>query len=351
MRRDGAEAENGGTRCTRWFVGCLSMDGPRHERESPRLAPHFSFLCLLPHRPLAYSSWSGAPNYTSRVTDENERPAVRRRPVPWKGVPVHSCFFPRSLPLSLSLSAIESPLFSLSLSLFLSVCVFFTLVATKGPLSVARHARLFYTPNVIQPRSYLKLFLSLSLAFGFFTRGRVYTSLYPRALFLFRSKVFLKPWRHAQSVNARDEEGRRGAVGRGRRAVVGTTKKNCISPLIPSPVERLGRERIKKQRQRVMRLFTHKGRARRAFLRGTGRRRTAVTQDNPCSQSFLPFPLTNHLHSFLNVLVKIASSLDRGGKIENARILSLPFKIPALLRRLLNIVRVKWKIFEQCSFH
>lgn len=152
-------------------------------------------------------------------------------------------------------------------------------------------------------------------------------------------------------MNARDEEGRRGAVGRGRRAVVGTTKKNCISPLIPSPVERLGRERIKKQRQRVMRLFTHKGRARRAFLRGTGRRRTAVTQDNPCSQSFPPFPLTNHLHSFLNVLVKIASSLDRGGKIENARILSLPFKIPALLRRLLNIVRVKWKIFEQCSFH
>lgn len=50
------------------------------------------------------------------------------------------------------------------LSLSLSVCVFFTLVATKGPLSVARRARLFYTPNVIQPRSYLKLFLSLSLS-------------------------------------------------------------------------------------------------------------------------------------------------------------------------------------------
>lgn len=133
------------------------MDGPRHERESPLLAPHFSFLCLLPHRPLAYSSWSGAPNYTSRVTDENERPAVRRRPVPWKGVPVHSCFFPRSLSLSLS-----PP--SRVLSLSLSVCVFFTLVATKGPLSVARRARLFYTPNVIQPRSYLKLFLSLSLS-------------------------------------------------------------------------------------------------------------------------------------------------------------------------------------------
>lgn len=66
----------------------------------------------------------------------------------------------------------------------LSVYVFFTLLATKGPLSVARRARLFYTPNVIQPRSYL---LSVSLPF------RVVVPLFIHVLFLFRPKVFLKP--------------------------------------------------------------------------------------------------------------------------------------------------------------
>lgn len=47
-----------------------------------------------------------------------------------------------------------STLLFLSPSLSCSRCgFFFTLVATKGPLSVGRRARLFYTPNVIQPRS------------------------------------------------------------------------------------------------------------------------------------------------------------------------------------------------------
>lgn len=128
------------------------------------------------------------------------------------------------------------------LSLSLSVCVFFTLVATKGPLSVARRARLFYTPNVIQPRSYLKLFLSLSLSLSVSLPVAVYTPLFIHGrCFSFVLKCF---W-NRDATRSRWTRATKKVVGRGRRAVVGTTKKNCISPLIPSPVERLGRERIK----------------------------------------------------------------------------------------------------------
>lgn len=134
---------------------------------------HFSFLCLLPHRPLGHSSWSGAPNYTSRVTDEND-PSRRSET---------SCALKRgtSIPGPPPLRPV-SPTFSS----LLSVYVFFTPVATKGPLSVARRARLFYTPNVIQLQSYLKLLSLLSPLLCFCS------SLYPRAVFLLRSKVFLK---------------------------------------------------------------------------------------------------------------------------------------------------------------
>lgn len=110
-------------------VGCRWMD---HIAGIPA-SPHFSFLCLLPrYRPLGYSSWSGAPNYTSRVTDENDRPAVPFGDVlcPEKGYQYTRPFFlglPLSFPFtsflrhrrqasSLVLSSMSSSLGSLSTS-------------------------------------------------------------------------------------------------------------------------------------------------------------------------------------------------------------------------------------------
>ena len=55
---------------------------------------NFSFLCLLPHRPLGHSSWSGAPNYTSRVTDENDPSRHSETSCALKrGTSTRSCFF------------------------------------------------------------------------------------------------------------------------------------------------------------------------------------------------------------------------------------------------------------------
>lgn len=95
-----------------------------------------------------------------------------------------SSLFPFHLFPSPSTASLVSRSFFNVLLSRLSVYVFFTLLATKGPLSVGRRARLFYTPNVIQPRSYL---LSVSVPF------RVVVPLFIHVLFLFRPKVFLKP--------------------------------------------------------------------------------------------------------------------------------------------------------------
>lgn len=115
--------------------GCRWMD---HIAGIPA-SPHFSFLRLLPrYRPLGYSSWSGAPNYTSRVTDENDRPAVPFGDVlcPEKGYQYTRAFF-LGLPLSLSLSPLSfaidgkprlsfflpcPPLSALCLRLFYTAC-------------------------------------------------------------------------------------------------------------------------------------------------------------------------------------------------------------------------------------
>ena len=100
---------------------------------------------------------------------------------PEKGYQYTAAFF-LALPLSLS-----HPLFT-------SPPGFFTLVATKGPLSVGRRARLFYTPNVIQPRSYLR---SPFLCPPVFLRLR-----------LFRSAAFLKPPRRCTGTTKKITRGR-----------------------------------------------------------------------------------------------------------------------------------------------
>ena len=117
------------------------------------------------------------------------RPVVRRRPVPWKGVPVYQeppspLYLPLFLPCPLSTS-------------------FFTPVATKGPLSVGRRARLFYTPNVIQKlQSYLKLLSRLSSL-----RSASVLPLFIRELcFSFGLKCF---WNVECGEHTRDEEGER----------------------------------------------------------------------------------------------------------------------------------------------
>lgn len=126
--------------------------------------------------PLGHSSWSGAPNYTSRVTDENrDRGSSRERPVPLKRrrrgngggegwarrnpaprVARSHDYRPLLVPVMVEVRALfrspPTPFLTRSLAHPPSPANdgFFIPLATKGSFVRGQRARLFYTPNVIQ---------------------------------------------------------------------------------------------------------------------------------------------------------------------------------------------------------
>lgn len=101
------------------------------------------FLLRHSPTPLGHSSWSDAPNYTSRVTDEN-RGLGKTSLASEEKLGAHRSVVPRITRAHLVTNVVTNPILSLSSSLFLSFTFFPSSFLVKL-VFFSRERRLFYT--------------------------------------------------------------------------------------------------------------------------------------------------------------------------------------------------------------